>query len=177
MMLLGGEIIMSNRWPQPGLNFTAEYQRSGVPFVTSSLGAEVGATSPVQVSFPRVTRWIEVTPHTNSTATYLKLGFTSNGVLGRGAVTGSYFREYDDDGNEKFVTTQPAPSTYEQSATARNYLVIPVASPTVRLEVACTDIFLLTNANTCGFSIMAGLTNIPTGDLTLSGANGNYGVG
>jgi len=168
---------MSMKWPEPGLNWTAEYQKSGIPFVTSSNGAEVGDTTPVQVSFPRVTRWIEITPHTNSSAVYLKLGFTSKGVKSQGAVTASYFNEYDTDGAEKYIQTQPPPSTYEQSGTARNYLVIPVASSTVRLEVACTDLFFLTDTNTCGFSVMAGLTNIPAGDLILTGANGNYGVG
>jgi hypothetical protein len=170
---------MSNRWPEPGLNFTPEYQRSGTPYVTASNGAEVNSTTPTKIAFPRVTRWIEITPFTNSGAGYLKVGFTSNGVLSRGAVTGSYFREYDEDGDVKFSTTSPAPNAFEQSATARNYLIIPAASttPSVRLELACTDLFFLTDASTCGFSVVAGLTNIPSTDLILSGANGNYGVG
>lgn len=168
---------MSNRWPKPGLNFTAEYQRSGTPFVTASNGGEVGTTTPTQITFPRVTRWIEITPIDNDAAAYLKVGFTSNGVLGRGAVTGSYFREYDESGDVKFSTTSPVPNAFEQSATARNWMAVPVALPTTRLEIACTELFFLTDASTCGFSVLAGLTNISADDLVLSGANGNYGVG
>ena len=171
---------MSSKWPGSGLNSVAEYQVSGIPFLTSSNGAEVGATTPVKVEFPRVTRWIEVTPFSNSSANYLKLGFTSNGVLGRGAVTASVgIGEYDSNGNEKHATVKPTPSAYEQSATARNFLVIPAASttPTIRLEVACTEIFFLTDSSTCGFSVMAGLTGIPRRQLTLTGSAGDYGVG
>jgi len=168
---------MSSKWPTPGLNFTAEYQRSGIPFVTSSLSQEVNATTPVRISFPRVTRWVEIVPFNNDAAAYLKCGFTSNGVISAGAVTGSYFVEYDDDGDVKFNTTIPEPSAYEMSATARNWFALPVAQSSVRLEVACTDLFILTNASVCDVSVIAGLTNIPASDLVLSGANGNYGVG
>lgn len=171
---------MSSSWPGSGLNSVAAYQVSGIPFVTSSNGAEVGATTPVKVEFPRVTRWIEITPFSNSGANYLKLGFTSNGVLSRGAVTASVGTGfYDTDGNEDHVTVKPTPNAYEQSATARNFLVIPATSttPTIRLEVACTEIFLLTDSSTCGFSVMAGLTGISRRELTLTGSVGDYGVG
>jgi hypothetical protein len=57
----------------------SEYQASGVPFVTSSASNEIGTTA-VKVSFPFVTRWIQVF-NTDSTDA-LRLGFTSNGVLG-----------------------------------------------------------------------------------------------
>ena len=171
---------MSSRWPGPGLGSVEEYQVSGIPFVTSSNSEEVGTTTPVKVEFPRVTRWIEVTPFGNNGASYLKLGFTSNGVLSRGAVTASVGTGfYDTDGNQDHVTVKPTPSAYEQSATAKNYLVIPAASttPTIRLEVACTEIFFLTDAGDCGFSVMAGLTSIPRRELSLTGSAGDYGVG
>jgi len=171
---------MSSSWTKPGVGMVPEYQKSGTPFVTSSNGAEVGATDPVQISFPRVTRWFEIRPFSNSGANYLKLGFTSNGVKSIGAVTSSVpTGEYDTNGNSSYVNVQPAPNTYEQSATARNWLVIPVGAtaPAVRYELACTDIFLLTDASTCGFSIVAGLTNINEDQLNITGSNGFYGVG
>lgn len=172
---------MSSKWPLPGVGMVAEYQRSGTPYVTSSNGAEVGATTPVQISFPRVTRWFEIRPHSNSSANYLKVGFTSNGVKSIGAVTASIpTGEMDETtGTEVYVNVQPTPNDYEQSAAARNWFTLPVAAtnPAVRYELGVTDIFLLTDSNTCGFSIVAGLTNVHRGQLNLTGSNGFYGVG
>ena len=172
---------MSSKWPQPGVGMVAEYQKSGIPYVTSSNGSEVGATTPVQISFPRVTRWFEIRPFSNSSANYLKVGFTSNGVKSIGAVTASIpTGEMDEStGTDVHVTVQPAPNAYEQSAAARNWFTVPVAatSPAVRYELGVTDIFLLTDSSTCGFSIVAGLTNIHRGRLELTGSNGFYGVG
>ena len=79
-------------WPKPGLGMVGEYQRSGLPFVTSSNGAELKTAdgNVIQISFPRVTRWFEVRGLDASDATAeLRIGFTNNGVRGKGAVTGS----------------------------------------------------------------------------------------
>lgn len=171
---------MSARWTKPGIGMVGEYQKSSKPFLTSSNGAEVGATTPVQISFPRVTRWFEIRPFSNSSANYLKVGFTSNGVKSLGAVTASVGTgHYESNGEQEHRDVQPVPNTYEQSATARNFFVLPVGatSPAVRYELACTDIFLLTDSNTCGFSIVAGLTDITTDQLNLTGSAGVYGVG
>ena len=171
---------MSSNWPDPGLGSVAEYQVSSQPYITSSNGAEVGTTNPVQISFPRVTRWFEIRPFDNSGAAYLKVGFTEKGVKSEGAVTASIPTGiYDSDGNPEHVNVQPTPNAYEQSGTARNWFVLPVAAtaPAVRYELAATDIFLLTDAGSCGFSIVAGLTGIHKGELSLTGSNGFYGVG
>jgi len=69
---------MSN-WPSPHHGMVSEYQASGVPFVTSSATNEVG-TSPISVSFPFVTRWIEVFNTDSTAADTLRIGFTNNGV-------------------------------------------------------------------------------------------------
>lgn len=69
---------MSN-WPAPHHGMVSEYQASGVPFVTSSATNEV-ATTPVSVSFPFVTRWIEVFNTDSTAADTIRVGFTSNGV-------------------------------------------------------------------------------------------------
>ena len=171
---------MSSNWPGPGLGNVVEYQVSSQPYVTSSNGAEVGTSNPTQISFPRVTRWFEIRPFTNSGAAYLKVGFTKNGVKSKGAVTASLPTGiYDSAGDSSYVNVQPAPNAYEQSATAKNWFVIPVAAtaPAVRYELAATDIFLLTDAGNCGFSIVAGLTGIHKGELSLTGSNGFYGAG
>lgn len=171
---------MSSNWPGPGLGSVAEYQVSSQPYITSSNGAEVGDTNPVRISFPCVTRWFEIRPFANSGANYLKVGFTENGVKSKGAVTASIPTGiYDSAGNPEHIDVQPTPNAYEQSGTAKNWFVVPVnaTAPAVRYELATTDIFLLTDGSTCGFSIVAGLTGIKRGELSLSGSNGFYGVG
>ena len=64
----------------PGIGFVPAYEISGIPFVTSSIPAEVGTTSAVSVRFPYVTRWIEVV---NTGAKPLRIGFSKNGVEGK----------------------------------------------------------------------------------------------
>ena len=66
---------MSN-WPAPHHGMVSEYQASGIPFVTSSAANEVGG-SPIQVSFPYVSRWVQVF---NTGGNTMRVGFTSNGV-------------------------------------------------------------------------------------------------
>ena len=60
----------------PGLGSVAAYQVSGMPYATGNIS--VGAT-PIQVTFPYVTQWIQVTHHINAD---LRIGFSSNGVKG-----------------------------------------------------------------------------------------------
>lgn len=58
-----------------GQNNVAEYQASGLPYVTQS----VATTSPFNIQFPFVTNEITVK---NNTAGLLRIGFTQNGVNG-----------------------------------------------------------------------------------------------
>lgn len=75
-------------WPEAHYNNADEYLVAGFPFVTSSAGAEVGNTTPVEVKFPNVTQWIKVFNNSGA-ATTLRVGFTSNGV--KGVSTKNYF--------------------------------------------------------------------------------------
>lgn len=61
-------------YPKSGPNSVAEYQVSGLPFVTSS---QAGTSTPVQISFPYVTKFITIK---NNGGGALYFGFTSNGV-------------------------------------------------------------------------------------------------
>ena len=70
---------MSLHHPKPNHNHAAEYQCSGIPFVTSSIANGVD-TTPHKISFPYVTRWIQVFNTDASGAQDLRLGFTENGV-------------------------------------------------------------------------------------------------
>ena len=60
---------------KPGLGNAASYQVSGKPFATGSLDA----TTPVQIDFPSVTRWVQITNTDNAA---VKVGFSLNGVNG-----------------------------------------------------------------------------------------------
>ena len=78
---------MSSKWAEPGVGMVAEYQRSGTPFVTASNATELGTSSPIHIQFPRVTRWVELSVFATNACTYLRVGFTENGVTNKGAVT------------------------------------------------------------------------------------------
>ena len=179
---------MSKARSFPGIAMVGEYQKSGTPFCTASNSTEINASTTTQISFPRVTRWIEITPYAQaSSAAYLKVAFTQNGINETGAVTGSVVvgDRLSTNGTVILdtVDTLPTPSAYEQSNTAKNWFAVPCTSDAVangsrvRLELACTDIFLETNTGTAGITVVAGLTNILTDDLDLTGSAGFFGVG
>jgi hypothetical protein len=65
-----------------GLNYTAAYQTSGIPFVTSSLS--VTGSTPLRIEFNKITKFITVRNETltSSANVPLRVGFSSNGVQG-----------------------------------------------------------------------------------------------
>lgn len=67
-----------NNNPEAGFGSAAEFQSSGLPWVTSS----VGGSSPQRWSFPKVTRCITVRNTTTGSGGYLMIGFTQLGVQG-----------------------------------------------------------------------------------------------
>ena len=137
-----------SNWPKPHHGMVSEYQASGVPFVTSSAANEVGGTTPIKVSFPFVTRWVVVHNTNKTNSDTLRLGFTSNGVKGTNG--------------------------------SKNYFLIDGLEQTVRLEAKCSELWFLADDGTkpCGFSVMAGLTNVPVNQFfVISGSNGVAGVG
>ena len=67
---------MPFQYPSSGQNNVAEYQASGLPYVTHSQ-AVAGTVN--QVSFPFVVNFFSVKNNSNG---ILKIGFTENGVLG-----------------------------------------------------------------------------------------------
>jgi len=70
---------MSSNWPRPAHNFVPEYQQSGIPFVTSSAANEI-TTTPVSISFPYVTRWVQIFNTDGTSGDTMRVGFTENGV-------------------------------------------------------------------------------------------------
>lgn len=137
---------MSN-WPAPHHGMVSEYQASGVPFVTSSATNEVG-TSAVRVSFPFVTRWVEVFNTDSAVADTIRVGFTSNGVLGVGATNANYL-----------ILSGGQNTGRLELKCAEMY-------------------FRQHGASASSFSLIAGLTNVPINQFfTMSGSNGVAGVG
>lgn len=67
---------MPLNYPQPSMGSAAEFQSSGLPWVTSS-AASTGAS---RYDFPKVTRSINVRNTTTGSGGFLKFGFTQNGV-------------------------------------------------------------------------------------------------
>jgi hypothetical protein len=63
-----------------GLGNVGSYQVSGVPFVTGG----VDATTATKITFPYVTRWVQVV---NTGDGMVKVGFSENGVKGSKYVT------------------------------------------------------------------------------------------
>jgi len=64
-------------WTTPKEGYVPSYQLSGKPYTTQV--SAVAAAGGTKVTFPAVTRWIQVT---NTTATAVKLGFSAHGVDG-----------------------------------------------------------------------------------------------
>jgi hypothetical protein len=140
-----------------GVNFVPAYEISGVPYVTSSAEDEV-TTAALQITFPFVSRWVEVV---NTGDSPLRVGFSANGVIGQGAsVSGS---------------------ADESTANHANYFVLETSGSTsqarCRWELRCSHMFFATKGGTTNFSLVAGLTGIPKGQLTLTGSDGFLGVG
>jgi hypothetical protein len=132
------------QWASSNWSNADEYECSGTPFLTGTHGA-IDLTQTVQrITFPRVTRWIQVWNHTTTVAHAMKVGFTANGVKGTvGHVSGS-----------------------TSTAGEAHFMYIPGdtqgMNTTGRLELRCTEIFVAaTTSSRVNFTVVAGLTNIP----------------
>ena len=142
---------MAIQYPKPHHGHVSEYQVSGYPYVTSSAANEVGTSTPVVHKFPYVTQWVKVI--NQDTAHTLYVGFTEAGV--RASPTANRF------------ALSPQSGDYNN----------PNAS-TDMIHVRCKELWFLGADNACGFTIIAGLTNVKSGDFpTLTGSDGFQGVG
>tara|TARA_B100000686_G_C16768138_1_gene963214 strand:+ start:2052 stop:2480 length:429 start_codon:yes stop_codon:yes gene_type:complete len=134
-----------------GLSNVGSYQVSGIPYATGSLCPIVGSVSGMSVSFPYVTRWVEVYNH--DVTNPLFIGFSSNGIN-------------KDKANNYFIELPPATTQ------------MPVVT-TGRMELKLTQIWLSgSGIGSCG--VYAGLTNLPIARLDdPNGTNwtGSAGVG
>jgi hypothetical protein len=70
---------MGFEYPKAGLGSVSNYQVSGIPFASSSIVAPTGSGTPLEITFPSVTKFV-VVKNTNSTSATLRAGFSANGV-------------------------------------------------------------------------------------------------
>ncbi len=132
---------MANYTPVPGWNWTAEYQTSGIPVVSSSFGV---GTSPRRVDFPFVTKDIVVD---NAGPGILRFGFTENGVNGNG-------------GDNYYLVRSGSTVTFE----------VRVKSLFFRADAGTTNYSFLAGCTTIPAKQMALLTgSIGSGSLTWAG--------
>lgn len=62
-----------------GLNNVGSYQVSGIPFASSSIVAPNTSSTPVEIEFPSVAKFV-VVKNVNPTTASLRVGFSANGV-------------------------------------------------------------------------------------------------
>jgi hypothetical protein len=149
-----------------GPNFVPAYQTAAVPYVTSSATiAEVPApaanTEPIHIEFPYVTKYLTVRNTGNSG---LRIGFSKSGSYAPG---------------------ESGPGFIKSEHQSRNYFVVPTGSAntgfgdsTQTLDVRCKEVYFVGDGGATGFSLIAGLTTIRTGEFPiLTASKGFEGIG
>lgn len=134
------------------INWPKPHHNSAAEFSVSGwpfvTSSATTANAALKISFPFVTQWIQVKNLDTGAAQDIRFGFTENGVN-----NGNYY---------KIV----AGTT--------------IASQTPVLELKCSEIWVRgdTFTKVVPFAVIAGLTNVPSGDFpVVSGSNGFAGVG
>jgi hypothetical protein len=66
---------------RPGIGNAASYQVSGIPWVSSSLAVPASGSTPLEISFPQVTKSI-IVKNSSTGSVNMRVGFSENGVKG-----------------------------------------------------------------------------------------------
>lgn len=144
-------------WASSNWSSADEYECSGTPYVTGTNGSiDLGQTVQ-RITFPRVTRWVQIWNHTATISHGMKVGFSANGIKGTaGHCSGS--------------TNGPPESHYIYVAGNTSTM-----STTGRLELRCTELYVAaSSANRVNFTVLAGLTNIPAKNMfKMTGSMGD----
>jgi hypothetical protein len=139
------------QWVSDNHTAVDAYGGSALPFASGSIDApQAAAGAAVRVSFPYVTRFIQVFNNTTAGGSALRVGFTENGVN----------------------------AIQESGQKLPNYFVIPPQESSAMLELKCTAIYLAGDTGACVVSVVAGYTAIPKNNYPLlTGSNSFQGVG
>jgi hypothetical protein len=153
----------SNFKYRSGLSSVGAYQVSGVPYLSASSAViPVSGGTPYKVSFPYITQWIII--ENTAINAGLRVAFSDSGARGASRVS-------DIDEKNYFLLPQALTAPSGSAATTNR----------VRLDVRVKDLYLLSNngSNTATAQIAAGLTMVPTEELTGDYNNwtGSSGVG
>lgn len=148
--------MSSNFKYRAGLSSVGAYQVSGVPYMSGSSAVIPGTNSTAwQVSFPYITQWVIIE---NMGSNDLRVGFSNFGTRG-------------------LTATTPVQSYFVLAGTSDDESVLS----RVRLDVRVKDIHLSCDhaTNTTTAQITAGLTLVPTEELTGTNSNwtGSSGIG
>jgi len=71
---------MGFEYPKAGIGSVANYQVSGIPYVTGVIAVPASTNTPIEITFPSVTQRIHI--HNHDTTNSLRVGFSANGVKG-----------------------------------------------------------------------------------------------
>ena len=63
-----------------GLNNVGSYQVSGKPFASGSILAHVSGANSIVVRFPKVTKWVQISPHQDQLNRELRVAFSQDGL-------------------------------------------------------------------------------------------------
>ena len=134
-----------------GIHSVGQYQMSGIPYATASITVPVSGTAPLEVPFPRISKFVTIrnivpTGSTPGDRT-LRVGFSSAGTSGDGG---------------------PSSHNFFTLANGESYTG----------EWRIQSVFLMCDtANESSASIIAGLTAISTSSLDFDNWSGSLGVG
>lgn len=78
-----------------GLGNVGSYQISGIPYATASFTVAAAGSTPTEVSFPYVTKFVTITNTNTGANVPLRFGFSSLGVTGSAAGGSNYYFNLD----------------------------------------------------------------------------------
>ena len=70
--------------PSPGVGAVGQYQLSGIPYATASVGIQnvLDGEGSTQIAFPYVTKFVTVINEHSGSSAKLRVGFSANGIAG-----------------------------------------------------------------------------------------------
>ena len=139
---------MSNFNYKAGMHSVGQYQMSAIPYTSASLAVPALGTAPLELTLPRVSRFVTVRNilSTDATSVPLRVGFSSIGTSGSVAGQNYYFTL---DNGESYTG-----------------------------EWRVKNVYLLSDSATpSSASIIAGLTAVSTSSLGFDNWSGSLGVG
>ena len=131
-----------------GIHSVGQYQMSAIPYVTASLTVTALGSAPLEISFPRVSKFVTVRnvyPTASADRTF-RVGFSSIGTSGSIA------------GSQNYLTLANGESYTGEWRISKLYLMCDTK-------------------NEASASIVAGLTSVSTSSLEFDNWSGSIGVG